>query len=127
MDWFLRCIKIDVFGLALGPLGSKKERAKKSLLGPPTGKLEYTAAKPLKLRLFWHQPISGSSFRSRSTAVLPVASGRFSLFSKTRFGPGTPETPAGPKERKVPLGPFASWDGWTIGEDGENETVETGQ
>ena len=69
-----------------------QKRAKKALLGPSTEKSECRAAKPPKLRSFWHQPISGSSFRFRATEFLPVASGRFLPFPKMRFGPGTPET-----------------------------------
>ena len=69
-----------------------QKRAKKALLGPPTEKTECTSAKPPKFRSFWHQPISGSSFRFRATEFLPVASGRFLPFPNMRFGPGTPET-----------------------------------
>ena len=72
------------------PWGPK--RAKKALLGPPTEKMECTAAKPPKFRSFWHQPISGSSFRFRATEFFPVASGRFLPFPNMRFGPGTPQT-----------------------------------
>ena len=62
------------------PPGAQK-RAKKALLGPSTEKSECRAAKPPKLRSFWHQPISGSSFRSRATEFLPVASGsKISIF-----------------------------------------------
>ena len=61
------------------PPGAQK-RAKKALLGPSTEKSECTAAKPLKLRLFWHQPISGSSFRSRATEFLRF--GTFGLIIK---------------------------------------------
>ena len=62
------------------PPGAQK-RAKKALLGPLTEKSECTAAKPPKLRSFWHQPISGTSFRSQATEFLPVAPGsKISLF-----------------------------------------------
>ena len=58
-----------------------QKRAKKALLGTSTEKSECRAAKPPKLRSFWHQPISGSSFRSRATEFLPVASGsKISIF-----------------------------------------------
>ena len=56
------------------PPGAQK-RAKKALLEPSMTKSECTAAKPPKLRSFWHQPIYGSSFRSRATEFLPVSSG----------------------------------------------------
>ena len=62
------------------PPGAQK-RAKKALLGPSTEKSECMAAKALKLRSFWHQPISGSSFGSRTKEFLPVASGpKISIF-----------------------------------------------
>ena len=70
------------------PPGAQKW-AKKVLFGPSTEKSEYTAAKPLKLRSLWHQPISSSSFRSRTTEFLPVASGsKISIF--LRYTPLTP-------------------------------------
>ena len=63
------------------PPGAQK-RAKKALLGPSTEKSECTAAKPPKLRSFWHQPICGSFFRFRATEFLPVASGsKISIFT----------------------------------------------
>ncbi len=71
-----RCAALDT---PLAPWGPK--RAKKALLGPSTEKSECRAAKPPKLRSFWHQPISGDSFRSRATEFLQVASGsKISLF-----------------------------------------------
>ena len=59
-----------------------QKRAKKALLGTSTEKSECRAAKPPKLRSFWHQPICGSSFRFRATEFLPVASGsKISIFT----------------------------------------------
>ena len=59
-----------------------QKRAKKALLGTSTEKSECRAAKPPKLRSFWHQPICGSFFRFRATEFLPVASGsKISIFT----------------------------------------------
>ena len=98
--------------VAPGPPGAQK-RAKRALLGPPTGKTGQTGSKPTKFWLFYPVEFSGFMHKRPGNGVSPSGLWPFSAFSQNAFRPGDP--PNGPESRFLLVNPIIIWEKGNLG------------